>query len=134
MYASPLRFALLSPFVHLPSFSGTVLSGMADLLCLCRVPMKANRAGTRGSRAPEVLLKCGQQSGGTLGSPLFFRLPSYPLTSTSSHFVPDFFNLNKPVTNLLSFIFMTYSCGRLVCRNHSSVFLDAQISGVPGEQ
>ncbi|TFK24689.1 kinase-like protein [Coprinopsis marcescibilis] len=28
-----------------------------------RVPMKANRAGTRGFRAPEVLLKCGQQSG-----------------------------------------------------------------------
>ncbi|KAJ2915176.1 hypothetical protein MD484_g5224, partial [Candolleomyces efflorescens] len=28
-----------------------------------RMPMKANRAGTRGFRAPEVLLKCGQQSG-----------------------------------------------------------------------
>lgn len=25
---------------------------------------KANRAGTRGFRAPEVLLKCGEQSGG----------------------------------------------------------------------
>ncbi|KAF6748918.1 kinase-like protein [Ephemerocybe angulata] len=28
-----------------------------------RVPMKANRAGTRGFRAPEVLFKCGQQNG-----------------------------------------------------------------------
>ncbi|KAH6908098.1 kinase-like domain-containing protein [Coprinopsis sp. MPI-PUGE-AT-0042] len=28
-----------------------------------RMPMKANRAGTRGFRAPEVLLKCGMQSG-----------------------------------------------------------------------
>lgn len=26
---------------------------------------KANRAGTRGFRAPEVLLKCGAQTGGT---------------------------------------------------------------------
>lgn len=26
---------------------------------------KANRAGTRGFRAPEVLLKCSEQSGGT---------------------------------------------------------------------
>jgi hypothetical protein len=60
---------------------------------------------------------------GYVGSPLFFRLPSYPLTSTSSRFVPDFFNLNKPVTNLLSFIFMTYSCGRLVCRTIVLFFL-----------
>ena len=32
----------------------------------CRVVSKANRAGTRGFRAPEVLLKCGAQTGGTL--------------------------------------------------------------------
>lgn len=30
----------------------------------CRPHSKANRAGTRGFRAPEVLLKCGEQSGG----------------------------------------------------------------------
>lgn len=29
-----------------------------------RPQSKANRAGTRGFRAPEVLFKCGQQSGG----------------------------------------------------------------------
>lgn len=29
-----------------------------------RPPSKANRAGTRGFRAPEVLLKCGLQTGG----------------------------------------------------------------------
>jgi hypothetical protein len=31
-----------------------------------RVVSKANRAGTRGFRAPEVLLKCGAQTGGAL--------------------------------------------------------------------
>ena len=35
-----------------------------------RVVSKANRAGTRGFRAPEVLLKCGAQTGGAL-SPWF---------------------------------------------------------------
>ena len=38
---------------------------------------KANRAGTRGFRAPEVLLKCGDQSGGKYEVTLFivFRCP-----------------------------------------------------------
>lgn len=31
---------------------------------LFRPHSKANRAGTRGFRAPEVLFKCGDQSGG----------------------------------------------------------------------
>ena len=38
-------------------------------LCLRRPVSKANRAGTRGFRAPEVLLKCGEQTGGTLVPP-----------------------------------------------------------------
>lgn len=33
-------------------------------MAICRPVSKANRAGTRGFRAPEVLLKCNEQTGG----------------------------------------------------------------------
>jgi cell division control protein 7 len=40
---------------------------------VCSPHSKANRAGTRGFRAPEVLFKCGEQSGGEGIPPSRFR-------------------------------------------------------------
>jgi hypothetical protein len=51
------------------SFSDSSATNERIFIC-CRVVSKANRAGTRGFRAPEVLLKCGSQTGGAL-SPRF---------------------------------------------------------------
>ncbi|PSR80981.1 hypothetical protein PHLCEN_2v6571 [Hermanssonia centrifuga] len=53
-----------------------------------RPPSKANRAGTRGFRAPEVLLKCGEQSGAidvwSAGMIfLFFLTRKFPLFQSS---------------------------------------------------
>jgi hypothetical protein len=46
---------------------------------LLRPVSKANRAGTRGFRAPEVLLKCSEQTGGILARTNFctFAYPRY---------------------------------------------------------
>ena len=49
-------------FVHLSGYDAY------SSICLRRPVSKANRAGTRGFRAPEVLLKCGEQTGGMLPS------------------------------------------------------------------
>jgi cell division control protein 7 len=55
-------------FVHLSGIF-SLLYDAYNSLCLCRPVSKANRAGTRGFRAPEVLLKCGEQTGGMLVPP-----------------------------------------------------------------
>jgi len=55
-------------FVHLSGIF-TLLYDVYKSLSLRRPVSKANRAGTRGFRAPEVLLKCGEQTGGMLVPP-----------------------------------------------------------------
>ena len=48
---------------------------------MCRPHSKANRAGTRGFRAPEVLLKCGDQCGGKVINLYYVNHPSSMLSS-----------------------------------------------------
>lgn len=46
-----------------------------------RPQSKANRAGTRGFRAPEVLLKCSEQTGGIHFKLLHLTLKTYDFVS-----------------------------------------------------
>lgn len=66
---------------------------------------KANRAGTRGFRAPEVLLKCGSQTGGKIN--LLYLLYLELLTGCLR------------------------SRRRLVCRRHSFVLFDREVPHIP---
>lgn len=79
------------------------LDSLRRLTLVCRPHSKANRAGTRGFRAPEVLLKCGDQTGGEVLRCLINKI------------------------NLI----VCYSCGCLGCRNDIAVLSHQEISFIP---
>lgn len=80
-------------------------AGCILLLKRCYRPhSKANRAGTRGFRAPEVLLKCNEQTGGTCVCIKIFAV---------------------------TILIRRYSNRHLVCRHDSPFFLDSKVPSLP---
>lgn len=84
--------------------SGATYERIPIIIFYRRVVSKANRAGTRGFRAPEVLLKCGSQTGGAFS-------PWFLVIATND-------NLN-------------ISHRRLVSRRHPTLFCHRQVSYLP---